>query len=105
MARAWLAAVNTYRAGLGLSAVTSGMMDRNPYDSFDIHLSRRFNLTQGRYLEGIVQVFNLFGHENLQGVAAGLSGYVNSAASATGFGTLTSAGNLQQAELAARFVF
>ena len=100
-----LSAVNTYRAGLGLAPVTASMIDRNPYDSFDIHLSRRFNLTQSRYLEGIVQVFNLFGHENLQGVAAGLSGYVNSAASSTGFGTLTSAGNLQQAELAARFVF
>ena len=100
-----LAAVNAYRATLGLSPVTASMIDGNPYNSFDIHLSRSFFVRQERHLEVIAQVFNLFGHENLAGVSAGTSGYVTNAASPTGFGTLNSAGNLQQAELAARFVF
>ena len=99
-----LAAVNAYRATLGLTPVTSGDINKNPYDSFDIHLSRSFPLGGERHIEAIAQVFNLFGHENLAGVAAGTSGYNTNAAS-PGFGTLNSAGNLQQAELAAKFVF
>jgi len=100
-----LGAVNAYRATLGLSPVTSSMINTNPYDSFDVHLSRKFMIKEHRYIEVIAQVFNLFGHENLLGVAAGNSGYVTNAASPTGFGTIGAAGNLQQAELAARFVF
>ena len=100
-----LAAVNAYRATQGLTPVTASMMNTNPYDSFDVHFSRKFSLPEHRYIEVIAQVFNLFGHQNLQGVAAGTSGYLTNAASPTGFGTLGSAGNLQQAELAARFVF
>jgi len=100
-----LAAVNAYRATLGLSPVTSSMINTNAYDSFDVHLSRRFMIREHRYIEVIAQVFNLFGHENLLGVAAGNSGYVTNAASPTGFGTIGAASNLQQAELAARFVF
>jgi hypothetical protein len=100
-----LAAVNAYRATLGLSPVTSSMINTNAYDSFDVHLSRKFMIREHRYIEVIAQVFNLFGHENLLGVAAGNSGYVTNAASPTGFGTIGAASNLQQAELAARFVF
>jgi hypothetical protein len=100
-----LGAVNAYRASLGLTPVTLSMLNTNPYDSFDVHLSRKFMFKEQRFIEVIGQVFNLFGHQNLQGVAAGTSGYVSNAASPTGFGTLSSAGNLQQAELAARFVF
>ena len=99
-----LAAVNAYRATLGLPPVTASQINTNPYDSFDVHLSRSFKLGGERHLELIAQVFNLFGHENLAGVSAGNSGYVTNAAS-PGFGTLSSAGNLQQAEIAARFVF
>jgi hypothetical protein len=99
-----LSAVNAYRATLGLSPITASQINKNPYDSFDIHLSRSFSLRGERRLEVIAQVFNLFGHENLAGVSAGTSGYDTNAAS-PGFGTLGSAGNLQQAELAARFIF
>ncbi|MGB8590906.1 MAG: TonB-dependent receptor [Candidatus Acidiferrales bacterium] len=99
-----LTAVNAYRATLGLSPITASQINTNPYDSFDLHLSRSFSLGGERRLEVIAQVFNLFGHENLAGVSAGTSGYDTNAASA-GFGTLGSAGNLQQAELAGRFVF
>jgi Carboxypeptidase regulatory-like domain/TonB dependent receptor len=100
-----LGAVNAYRASLGLSPVTASMLNTNPYDAFDVHLSRKFMIGEHRYIEGIAQVFNLFGHENLMGVTAGTSGYATNAASPTGFGTLSAAGPLQQAELAARFVF
>jgi hypothetical protein len=100
-----LTAVNAYRTSLGLSPITSSMINTNPYDSFDVHLSRKFKLKEQRYIEVVAQCFNLFGHENLLGVAAGTSGYSTNAASPTGFGALTAAGNLQQAELAARFVF
>ncbi|HEX4227199.1 MAG TPA: carboxypeptidase regulatory-like domain-containing protein [Bryobacteraceae bacterium] len=94
-----LSAVNAYRATLGLAAVAPGAINTNPFNSFDVHLSRSFFVTEHRRLEVIGQCFNLFGHENL---AAGY--YITSAASPS-FGTITSAGNLQQAELAARFVF
>jgi hypothetical protein len=99
-----LAAVNAYRATLGVPPVTASQINTNSYDSFDVHLSRSFKLGGERHLELIAQVFNLVGHENLAGVSAGNSGYVTNAAS-PGFGTLSSAGNLQQAEIAARFVF
>jgi TonB dependent receptor len=99
-----LGAVNAYRATLGLPAITASDINRNPYDSFDVHVSRSFSLGEQRRIEVIAQCFNLFGHENLAGVSAGTSGYNTNAAS-PGFGTLNSAGNLQQAELAARFVF
>jgi hypothetical protein len=100
-----LTAVNAYRAGLGLSPVTASSINKNPYDSFDVHLSRSFFVKEQRHLEVIAQVFNLFGHQNLLGVSAGGSGYVTNAAAPTGFGTINAASNLQQAELAGRFVF
>jgi hypothetical protein len=100
-----LGAVNTYRASLGLSPLTASMIEKNPYDSFDVHLSRKFMIGEHRYFEGIGQVFNLFGHQNLLGFALNASGYVTNAASPSGFGTIGAAGNLQQAELAVRFVF
>ena len=92
-----LAAVNAYRATRGLSAVSS--INTNPYNSFDVHLAKYFFQKEQRHLEIIGQCFNLFGHENR--LAAN---YVTSAASSS-FGTITAASNLQQAELAARFVF
>jgi hypothetical protein len=94
-----LAAVNTYRATLGLAAISASTINKNLFTSVDVHLSRSFFFGEHRRLEVIGQCFNLFGHENLTGNA-----YVTSAAS-TSFGTITSASNLQQAELAARFVF
>jgi hypothetical protein len=80
------------------------LVNTNPYDSFDVHLSRKFMIGEHRCIEVIAQVFNLFGHENLLGVAAGNGGYVTNAASPTGFGTIGAASNQQQAALAARFV-
>ncbi len=92
-----LAAVNAYRSGAGLTPITS--LTRNPYNSLDLHISKIFFQKEQRHLEIIGQCFNVLGHQNL---IAG--NYVTNAAS-TSFGTINAAGNLQQAELAARFVF
>jgi hypothetical protein len=94
-----LSAINAYRATLALTPIAAGAINNNLFTSFDVHLSRSFFVTEHRRLEVIGQCFNLFGHENLTG-----NGYITSAASPS-FGTITSAGNLQQAELAARFLF
>jgi hypothetical protein len=92
-----LSAVNAYRGTLGLAPVTG--VASNFFSSLDVRLSKVFSLGEQRQVEIVGQCFNLLGHENLLA-----SGYVTSAASAS-FGTITSASNLQQAELAARFVF
>jgi hypothetical protein len=94
-----LDAVNAYRATLNLPAVTASSINSNVYNSLDVHLSKWFFTKEQRHLEIIAQCFNILGHTNL--LAAN---YVTSAASKS-FGTITAASNLQQAELAARFVF
>ncbi len=94
-----LSLVNTYRATIGLAPVTASIINTNAFNSVDVHLSKYFFVKEQRHLEVIGQCFNLFGHENLSG-----SSYFTNAASSS-FGTINAAGNLQQAELAARFVF
>jgi hypothetical protein len=92
-----LSAVNAYRTTLGLAPVTT--VNTNAFNSFDVHISKWFFVKEQRHLEVIGQCFNLFGHVNL------LAGnYTTNAASAS-FGTINAAGNLQQAEIAGRFVF
>lgn len=92
-----LTAVNVYRATVGLAPMTR--IDSNFYSSLDVRISRWFFAENNRRLEIIAQCFNVLGHKNL------LAGdYIMSAASPS-FGTITSAANLQQAELAARYVF
>lgn len=90
-----LSLINAYRATRGLAAVST--VPTAPYNSFDIHLQRSFFNRERWHVDVIGQCFNVFGHENY-------GGYTTSAASAT-FGTLTTASNLQQAELAARLIF
>jgi hypothetical protein len=92
-----LSAVNAYRSGIGLAPVTS--ITANPYDSLDVHISKIFLQKEHRHLEIIGQCFNLLGHKNL------LAGNYSTNASSASFGTINAANNLQQAELAARFVF
>jgi hypothetical protein len=92
-------AVNAYRATSNLAAITSASIRSNNYNSLDVHLSKAFFRRENRYLEVIGQCFNVLGHQNLLA-----SAYINNAASAS-FGNITAASNLQQAELAARFVF
>ena len=104
-----LAAVNAYRAGLGLAALASSNLDSSRFDSFDIKLSRAFALkSERRRLELGVQVFDLFGTENL-GVPSGqmTAGGNTTAANSPNFGKILGVLNncYQQAELSARFVF
>lgn len=87
--------LNAYRATRGLAAVSS--VPTAPFNSVDVHLSRTFFNRERWHVDVVAQCFNVFGHENY-------SGYTTSAASSS-FGTLTAAGNLQQAELAAKLVF
>ncbi len=99
-----LASVNAYRATLGLPAIASVSSSR--FNSFDIRISRPIFEREHRRLEIIGQVFNLFGTENL----ASASGQVSTGGNLTNatspnFGKILGAANLQQAELAARFVF
>jgi hypothetical protein len=96
------AAVNAYRATLGLPPVTAADIDSSRFNSFDVRVSRFFRVRENMNFELIGQIFNLFGTTNLSG--ANVPAQVNRADS-TSFGKVLGASNLQQAELAARFVF
>ena len=101
-----LATVNAYRAGLGLPALTSANIDSSKFNSFDIRASRAFFVHEQKKLEIIGQVFNLFGTTNLASSSGQVStGGNQTNATSPSFGKILGASNLQQAELAARFVF
>ena len=95
-----LAAVNAYRAALAapLGPIPESQIDSSRFNSFDLKLTRAFKIRERGKLEVIGQAFNLFGVTNLTG---GTTGAGNSA----NFGKILGASNLQQAELAGRFVF
>lgn len=104
-----LDAVNAYRATLGLSPLASSNIDSSRYNSVDIKLSRSFALkSERRRIELGLQVFDLFGTENL-GVPSGqmTAGGNMTAANSPNFGRIVGVLNncYQQAELSARFVF
>jgi hypothetical protein len=65
-----MAAVNAYRATLGLPALPASQIDSNTLYRFDIRGSKAINLGGGRRVELIGQVFNLFGRTNLGGVGS-----------------------------------
>jgi len=98
--------VNAYRASLGLAALTASSLDSSRFNSFDILVSRPIFVKERRRLELAVQVFNLFGTQNL-GVPNGqlIAGGNTNNATSPSFGKIQGAFNLQQAELSARFVF
>jgi hypothetical protein len=95
-----LAAVNAYRASLAtpLAPLLASQIDSSRFNSFDLKLTRAFALHEHGKVEVIGQAFNLFGVTNLTGGNTGSASSVN-------FGRILGASNLQQAELAARFVF
>ena len=104
-----LAAVNAYRATLGLAALTASDIDSSRFNSVDIKLSRAFALkSERRRIELGLQVFDLFGTENL-GVPSGqmTAGGNTTTASSPNFGRILGVLNncYQQAELSARFTF
>jgi hypothetical protein len=104
-----LDAVNAYRATLGLSPLTSSNIDSSRYNGVDIRLSRAFALrSEKRRLELGLQVFDLFGTENL-GVPSGqmTAGGNTTTAISPNFGRILGVLNnsYQQGELSARVVF
>lgn len=112
-----IAAVNAYRATLAAGAcgtpgqpcapVSAGQLDSNDYNAVDMRVNKSFALGEHRKLELIVQVFNVFGRDNLaaSGGAGGQNGVppgwtLNVRSDA--FGRINQAYNRQQAELAVR---
>jgi len=100
--------VNAYRATLSLAALPSTNIDSSRLNSFDVRLTRPFTLKGEKKLELGVQVFDLFGTENL-GVPSGqmTGGGNGTIASTASFGRILGVLNnaLQVAELSAKIVF
>ena len=95
---AMLAAVNAYRALTTLAAIPAGNVMTNEYYSLDARLSKSLQVTASRRVELIAQVFNLLNRKNL--LAAWQTNALSSA-----FGTIPSAANMRQAEVAVRFTY
>ncbi len=93
-----LPSVNAYRATLGLASIPASQINSSTFNSFDILVTRAFLLGGERRIELKGQIFNLFGTTNLIGGNTSI-------ASSGNFGEILNASNLQQAELAVRFVF
>jgi Carboxypeptidase regulatory-like domain/TonB dependent receptor len=100
-----LSLVNAYRATQGLGPIAGGI-DSSRFNSFDILVTRPVWVKERRRLELALQVFNLFGTQNL-GVPNGqlVAGGNTTNATSPSFGKIQGAFNLQQAELSARFAF
>jgi hypothetical protein len=114
---ALVTAVNAYRATLAAGAcgtpgqlcapITESQLDSNDYNAIDMRVNKSFALGGNKKLELIVQVFNVFGRDNLaasggaggqNGVPPGWTLNVRSGS----FGRINQAYNRQQAELAVR---
>ena len=95
-------AVNDWRAANGLGPVSESDFDSSLFNVVDLRLSKSFPLGEGRRVEALFQVFNLFNTTNLGGLQA--SGRLTNALSAT-FGQINVAKPKAQAELAVRFLF
>ena len=93
-----LALVNAYRATTGLAPIPESQISTNELYGLDVRASKSIPLSTGRKVELVAQVFNLLNRINL------LAAWQTNALSSS-FGTIASAGNMRQAELAVRFSF
>jgi carboxypeptidase family protein len=93
-----MALVNAYRATAGLAALPVSQINTNEYYGLDVRASKSVRISADRKVELVAQVFNLLNRTNL------LAAWQTNARSSS-FGTITSAANKRQAELAIRFVF
>jgi hypothetical protein len=101
-----LGKVNAYRASLGLAPFDSTQIDGSRFNSVDIKVARPIYVRGERRIEGIAQVFNVFGVTNLASSNGQASTGGNTTnATSPNFGKILGALNLQQAELAVRLVF
>lgn len=92
-------AINTYRASRGLAAIDPSQIQNSSYNSFDFRLLESIKLKESMRLELYGQAFNLFNRTNFMN-----SSIATTVTSAT-FGRASAASNMQQGELAARFIF
>jgi hypothetical protein len=95
-----LQAVNAYRAGRGLAAISESQIDTNRLSRVDLRVTKGFAIG-GRKVELVGQVFNLLGTDNLGGIGSSQVGN----ATAQNFGQIPSAQPRQQGEIAIRYVF
>jgi carboxypeptidase family protein/TonB-dependent receptor-like protein len=93
--------VNAWRATRGLGPINPAQISKNDYNRVDARVSKAFSLSGKRRIEGIFQIFNLFGRDNLGGIG---SSFQTNALSDS-FGQLLTAQNRQQAEIAIRVMF
>ena len=96
-----LAIVNTYRATRGLAPILQSQLNTNEYYNVDLRGTKSISVSASRRIDLIAQVFNVLNRTNL---TPGASGWQTNALSPA-FGTLSSALNKRQAELAIRFAF
>jgi len=92
-------AINAFRASRNLAAINPSTVQNSSYNSFDFRLLESIRLGESGRLELYGQAFNLFGRVNY------LNSSITTSAIATTFGRASSANNMQQGELAARFIF
>jgi hypothetical protein len=93
--------VNAWRATRGLGPLDASRFSQNDYNRVDARISKAFTLGGRRRLEGIFQIFNLFGRDNLGGIGSSFQ----SNALSDAFGQIPTAQNRQQIEIAVRVVF
>jgi hypothetical protein len=93
-----LEAVNAWRVSRGLGTLPASQIDENDYTAVDVRVSKTLAVGGTRRLELIGQVFNVFGHDNLQ------AAWVTNALS-NQFGRIRQAFNRRQGEVAIRFAW
>ena len=93
-----IALVNAYRATTGLAPIPASQISTNEFYGLDVRASKSIQISADRKVEVIGQVFNLLNRTNL------LAAWITNALSSS-FGTIASAANARQAELAVRFSF
>jgi Carboxypeptidase regulatory-like domain len=97
-----LAEVNNWRVNTkDLTAIPRSQIQSSFYNQLDLHINKNIRLSERYRLQLIGQLFNVFGTDNFGGV--GSTQQAN--ASASSFGTISSALPRQQGELAVRFLF
>ena len=90
--------VNAWRATRALAPLSASQINTNEYYSVDMRVTKAFALPSQQRVELIAQVFNLFNRTNL------LPAWTTNALSPA-FGTIASALNKRQAELAIRYAW
>ena len=93
-----LAAVNAYRASRNLAPIPESQINTNEFYGVDLRASKAIRVSPTQRVELVAQVFNLLNRTNL------LAAWTTNALSSS-FGSITSAANKRQAELAVRYVF